>query len=452
MSLLIQNGQIVTAERQYTADIYIEDEIITSIGTHLEVPEGTRTIDASGKYVFPGFIDPHVHVYLPFMGTFAKDTHATASQAALIGGTTTYIEMLAPAGSDSLQGGWNLWTGRAAGHSACDYTFHIGVTRWDDETEATLRELVAGGMKSFKVFLAYKGAFGIDDAALYNTLALAKELDVIVTAHCENAELVSQLQQKLLAEGKTGPEWHEPSRPEGVEAEGTAHFATFLEMTGAKGYVVHLSNALALQAALEAKTRGVDISIEGVAPHFLLDRSLTERPDGANFVMSPPLRDKSNQATLWKALEDGQIDTVGTDHCPFDVSQKAMGRDNFTLIPNGIPAIEDRVNLMYTYGVSRGGLGLHRFVDALSTKPARLFGLYPRKGAIEVGSDADLVIYDPAYRGHISAATSHMNTDYSAFEGWEIDGRPEVVTVRGQIAVQGGRFVGEPGRGQLLRR
>jgi len=452
MSLLIQNGQIVTAERQYTADIYIEDEIITSIGTHLEVPEGTRTIDASGKYVFPGFIDPHVHVYLPFMGTFAKDTHATASQAALIGGTTTYIEMLAPAGSDSLQGGWNLWTGRAAGHSACDYTFHIGVTRWDQGTEATLRELVAGGMKSFKVFLAYKGAFGIDDAALYNTLALAKELDVIVTAHCENAELVSQLQQKLLAEGKTGPEWHEPSRPEGVEAEGTAHFATFLEMTGAKGYVVHLSNALALQAALEAKARGVDISIEGVAPHFLLDRSLTERPDGANFVMSPPLRDKSNQATLWKALEDGQIDTVGTDHCPFDVSQKAMGRDNFTLIPNGIPAIEDRVNLMYTYGVSRGGLGLHRFVDALSTKPARLFGLYPRKGAIEVGSDADLVIYDPAYRGHISAATSHMNTDYSAFEGWEIDGRPEVVTVRGQIAVQGGRFVGEPGRGQLLRR
>jgi len=452
MSLFIQNGQIVTADRQYTADIYIEDEIITSIGTHLEVPEGTRTIDASGKYVFPGFVDPHVHVYLPFMGTFAKDTHATASQAALIGGTTTYIEMLAPAGSDSLQGGWNLWTGRAAGHSACDYTFHIGVTRWDDETEATLRELVAGGMKSFKVFLAYKGAFGIDDAALYNTLALAKELGVIVTAHCENAELVSQLQQKLLAEGKTGPEWHEPSRPEGVEAEGTAHFATFLEMTGAKGYVVHLSNALALQAALEAKARGVDISIEGVAPHFLLDRSLTERPDGANFVMSPPLRDKSNQAALWKALEDGQIDTVGTDHCPFDVEQKAMGQDNFTLIPNGIPAIEDRVNLMYTYGVSRGGLGLHRFVDALSTRPARLFGLYPRKGAIEVGSDADLVIYDPAYRGYISAATSHMNTDYSAFEGWEIDGRPEYVTVRGQVAAEHGQFVGEPGRGQLLRR
>jgi dihydropyrimidinase len=452
MSLLIQNGQIVTADRQYTADIYIEDELITSIGTHLEVPEGTRTIDASGKYVFPGFIDPHVHVYLPFMGTFAKDTHTTASQAALVGGTTTYIEMLAPGGSEKLEDGWNLWTGLAAGHSACDYTFHIGVTRWDDETEATLRELVAGGMKSFKVFLAYKGAFGIDDAALYRTLALAKELGVIVTAHCENAELVAQLQRKLLTEGKTGPEWHEPSRPEAVEQGGTAHFATFLEMTGAKGYVVHLSNALALKAALDAKSRGVNISIEGVAPHFLLDKSLTERPDGANFVMSPPLREKANQAALWKALEDGQIDTVGTDHCPFDVSQKAMGAGNFTLIPNGIPAIEDRVNLMYTYGVSRGGLSLNRFVDALSTRPAQLFGLYPRKGAIEVGSDADLVVYDPSYRGHISASTSHMNVDYSAFEGWEIDGRPEYVTVRGQVAAEHGQFVGEPGRGQLLRR
>jgi len=452
MTLLIQNGTVVTHERQFVADIFIEGEIITAIGAHLEVPEGARVIDASGKYVFPGFIDPHVHIHLPFMGTFAKDTHTTGSQAALVGGTTTFIEMLAPGGSERLMDGWRTWTDMAEGRSACDYTFHIGVTRWDDETEATLRELAAQGMKSFKVFLAYKGAFGIDDAALYRTLALARELGVIVTAHCENAELVAQLQGKLLAEGKTGPEWHEPSRPESVEAEGTAHFATFLEMTGAKGYVVHLSNALALKAALDAKARGVDISVEGVVPHFLLDRTLTEREDGAKFVMSPPLRDRSNQAVLWRALEDGLIDTVGTDHCPFDVAQKDMGRENFTLIPNGIPAIEDRVNLMYTYGVSRGELSLTRFVDALSTRPAQLFGLYPRKGAVAVGSDADLVIYDPAYRGHISAATSHMNTDYSAFEGWEIDGRPEVVTVRGQVAVEGGAFVGDAGRGQLLRR
>lgn len=454
MTLLIKNGQIVTAHKQYTADILIEGETISLIGENLIAPEGTETIDATGQYVFPGFIDPHVHVHLPFMGTFAKDTHATASQAALIGGTTTFIEMLAPAGSDELRDGWNTWSQMAEGHSACDYTFHIGVTRWDEDTERTLRELVAGGMTSFKVFLAYKGAFGIEDATLYRTLTLAKELGVVVTAHCENAELVAQLQAKLLSEGKTGAEWHEPSRPEQVEADGTAHFATFLEMTGAEGYVVHLSNARSLQAALDARRRGVNIHIESVIPHFLLDKTFAERPgvEGAKHVMSPPLRDKSNQAALWQALKDGEIDTVATDHCPFDVAQKHMGDGNFTLIPNGIPAIEDRVNLLYTYGVSRGGLSLNRFVDAASTRAAQIFGLYPKKGAIEVGSDADLVVYDPAYRGTISASTSHVNNDYSGFEGFEIDGRPSVVTVRGQVAVRGGAFVGEPGRGQLLRR
>ncbi|MFC3834365.1 dihydropyrimidinase [Deinococcus rufus] len=454
MTLLIQNGEIVTSEKRYTADILVEGETITQIGERLAVPDGAEVIDASGKYVFPGFIDPHVHIHLPFMGTFAKDTHATGSQAALIGGTTTYIEMLAPAGSDDLMDAWHLWTGMAEGNSACDYSFHIGVTAWNDSTEGYLRELVAGGMTSFKVFLAYKGAFGIEDAALFKTLTLAKELGVVVTAHCENAELVSQLQAKLLSEGKTGPEWHEPSRPEQVEADGTAHFATFLEMTGAEGYVVHLSNAKALNAALDAKARGVNLHIESVIPHFVLDKTFAERPgvEGAKHVMSPPLRDKSNHAALWAALERGEIDTVATDHCPFDVAQKHMGDGNFTLIPNGIPAIEDRVNLLYTYGVSRGSLTLHRFVDAASTRTAKIFGLYPKKGEIAVGSDADLVIYDPAYRGTISAATSHVNNDYSGFEGFAIDGRPSVVTVRGQVAVRDGAFVGEPGRGQLLRR
>lgn len=454
MTLLIQNGEIVSDGRRYRADILVEGEKIAQIGEHLPVPEGAQVIDASGKYVFPGFIDPHVHIHLPFMGTFAKDTHATGSQAALIGGTTTYIEMLAPAGSEALEDGWQTWTGMAAGQSACDYTFHLGVTRWDDGTEATLRRLVAEGMTSFKVFLAYKGAFGIDDHALYRVCRLAAELGVVVTAHCENADLVAELQQKLLAEGKTGPEWHEPSRPESVEAEGTAHFATFVEMTGAKGYVVHLSNARALDAALDARARGVDLSVEVVIPHLTLDKTYAERPgvEGAKYVMSPPLRDQANQERLWAALKAGEIDTVATDHCPFDVAQKHMGDGDFTRIPNGIPAIEDRVNLLYTYGVSRGDLGLERFVDAASTRSAQIFGLYPRKGTVAVGSDADLVVYDPAYRGQISAATSHMNNDYSGFEGVEIDGRPEVVTVRGEVAVRGGEFVGTPGRGQLLRR
>ena len=454
ITLLIQNGEIVTDGKRFRADVLVDGETIAQIGEHLSVPEGATVIDASGKFVFPGFIDPHVHIHLPFMGTFAKDTHATGSQAALIGGTTTFIEMLAPAGSEDLMDGWRTWTGMAEGNSACDYSFHIGVTRWDEETEATLRELVGQGMTSFKVFLAYKGAFGIDDHALYQVCRLAAELGVVVTAHCENADLVAELQQKLLAEGKTGPEWHEPSRPESVEAEGTAHFATFVEMTGARGYVVHLSNARALQAALDARARGVKLDVEVVIPHLTLDRTYAERPgvEGAKYVMSPPLREKGNQPKLWAALERGDIATVATDHCPFDVDQKRMGDGNFTKIPNGIPAIEDRVNVLYTQGVSRGNLSLERFVDAASTRAAQIFGLYPRKGSVQVGADADLVIYDPTYRGTISAQTSHMNNDYSGFEGWEIDGRPEVVTVRGQIAVQGGDFVGDPARGQLLRR
>jgi len=455
VSLLIRNGEIVNAGSRMVADVYVEGETISRIGKDLEAPPGTEVIDATGKYVFPGFIDPHVHIHLPFMGTFTKDSHTTGSQAALVGGTTTYIEMMAPSRNEDLMAGYRNWTALAEGNSACDYSFHIGVTRYDDQTEAVLRELVAEGMTSFKVFLAYKGFFGVTDAELFRTLTLAKELGVTVAAHCENDELVAQLQQRLLAEGKGGPEWHEPSRPERVEADGTAHFATFVELTGAKGYVVHLSCEPALEAALAAKRRGVDLAIEVVVPHLLLDKSYAERPgfEGAKYVMSPPLRDRRNQAPLWNALAAGVIDTVATDHAPFDFKgQKEMGRGDFTKIPNGIPTIEDRVNLLYTYGVSRGRLSLERFVSAASTRAAQLFGLYPRKGVIAVGADADIVVYDPHYRGAISAETQAMNVDYSGFEGVEIDGRPSVVTVRGQVAVRDGEFVGDPGRGRLLRR
>ena len=454
MGLLIKGGEIVTADSRYTSDIYIEDENITSIGRELYAPFGTEVIDATGKLVFPGFIDPHVHIHLPFMATFAKDTHATASQAALIGGTTTFIEMVCPSRHEDALAGYNDWKQRAEGNSACDYSFHMAVTRFDAETEAQLREIVADGTASFKVFLAYKNFFGVTDDELFHTLKLAAELGVITTAHCENAELVAQLQQQLLAAGKTGPEWHEPSRPEAVEAEGTARFATFLEQTGAAGYVVHLSCAPALHAAVQAKLRGVRIFVESVLPHFMLDKSYSERTgvEGMKHVMSPPLRAKRNLPILWSALEAGLIDTVGTDHCPFDTEQKLLGAADFTQIPNGIPGIEDRVNLMYTYGVKRGVLDIHRFVEALSTKPAKLFGLFPRKGAIAVGSDADLVIYDPDYRGSITAAAQHTNNDYNGFEGFEIEGRPATVTVRGKVQVRDGVFVGEPGCGRMIRR
>jgi dihydropyrimidinase len=453
MSLLIKGGRIITATDDYYADIYCEDEQITAIGKDLDVPEGTEVIDADGKYVFPGFIDPHVHIYLPFMGTFAKDTHTTASIAALHGGTTSFIEMCCPNRTEDTLEGYNLWKNKAEGNSACDYTFHMAVSKFDEKTADQLREIVADGIASFKVFLAYKGFFGVEDDELFDTLKLAKELGVITTAHCENAEIVAQLCEKLLAEGKTGPEWHEPSRPTRVEAEGTNHFATFLELTGAAGYVVHLSCKDALEAAVDAKHRGVEIYVESVIPHFCFDKTFAERPDheGAKWVMSPPLREKSNQKALWDGVAMGLVDTVATDHCPFDLEQKDMGRDNFTMIPNGIPAIGDRVNMLYTYGVSRGNLSLNRFVDAASTKAAQIFGL-TQKGRIAVGADADLVVFDPDYRGVVSMDTHHVNNDYSGFEGFEQDGRPEVVTVRGQVAIKDGEFVGDTSRGKLIRR
>jgi dihydropyrimidinase len=454
MPLLIRNGEIVTADSRYRADIYVEDQTITRIGRDLEAPPNAEVVDASGKFVFPGFIDPHVHVYLPFMATFAKDTHETASIAALVGGTTTFIEMCCPNRNDDALEGYQLWKSKAEGTSACDYSFHMSVTKFCHETDAQLREIVRDGISSFKIFLAYKNFFGIDDGEMYQTLTLAKKLGVITTAHCENAELVGRLQQQLLAEGKTGPEWHEPSRPESVEAEGTGRFATFLENTGATGYVVHLSCIPALERAMAAKARGVAISVETVVPHLMLDKTYAERPgvEGMKHVMSPPLRARHNLAALWTAIGRGIIDTVATDHCPFDTEQKMLGRDAFTQIPNGIPGIEERVNLLYTYGVRRGLLDLHRFVDAAATRAAKLFGLVPRKGTIAVGSDADIVIFDPEYRGTISAASQHVNNDYNGFEGMPIEGRPAVVTVRGRVQVRDGEFVGEKGRGRLLRR
>jgi dihydropyrimidinase len=331
----------------------------------------------------------------------------------------------------------------------------MGVTRFDEENAKQLREIVAAGISSFKIFLAYKGAFGIDDAELYHTLKLAKELGVIVTAHCENETLVAERQKELLAAGKTETGQHHESRPPRVEAEGVHHLMTFAELTGAHVYIVHLSCDEALREALAARHRGVNVSIETLIQYLVLDKTDAERPEfeGAKFVMSPPLRDKSNQPVLWNGLSSGEIQTVATDHAPFDFkTQKPMGRDDFTKIPNGIPSLEDRVNLLFTHGVKAGKLDLHTFVNVASTNAAKTFGLFPRKGAIQIGADADLVVYDPDYRGKISAKTQLMNVDYSAFEGWDIEGRPDVVTVRGEVAVRDGKFVGTIGRGRMLKR
>ena len=458
MPLLIRNGRIITATDDYKSDIYCADETITRIEAKIDeskLPKKTEIIDARGKYVFPGFIDPHVHIYLPFMGTFAADDYESASKAALAGGTTTLIEMICPGPKDEPWEAYQVWRSQAKGKAAVDYSFHMSVVRFEPKVRAQFQKIVNDGVPSFKVFLAYKGALDLSDEDLYATMTLAKSLGVIMTAHCENAEAIDAMQRALLASSRIGPEWHGASRPPVVEASGVHHICSFAALTGAHVYTVHTSCDEAVREALNARYRGVQVWVEAVAPHLVLDESYMALPDfeGAKYVMSPPLRETRNQEVLWNGLKSRSISTIGTDHAPFTFKgQKEMGREAFTKIPNGIPTIQERVDLVHTFGVAAGRLSLNDLVDACSTQAARIFGMYPKKGTIMVGSDADLVVYDPKFRGTFKHADGYSKADYSAYEGWQRIGRPSVVTVRGQVQARNGKFVGTIGRGQFIRR
>ena len=453
--VVVAGGTIWTPDGSFVGDLGIKGETIAAIQVDGGL-ESTNTIDATGKHVFPGFIDPHVHIHLPFMGTNAIDDHDSATKAALVGGTTTVIEMICPGPDDEPLTAFNEWKDLAHAGTCCDYSFHLAVVRFDDLAKEQLRNLVADdGVQSFKIFLAYKGALNISDENLLELMKLAKELEVIITAHCENAEQIDLMQKKLLAEGKTGTEWHEPSRPKSVEAGGVQHLCEVAKLTGASVYVVHTSCGEAVDRAMEARNCGVDVTVEAVAPHLVLDNTYAERPDfeGAKFVMSPPLRVAQEHDALWKGLADGSVSTIGTDHAPFNFhGQKDMGKDAFTLIPNGIPSIQERIDLVHTYGVCTGKIDMQTMVNACSTNVAKTFNMYPRKGTLAVGSDADIVIYDPNFTGTFKHEDGLSKVDYSGFEGMERRGRSDVVLLRGQVVATQGTFVGRQAVGKYVSR
>ena len=453
MAWLIRGGEVVTAEGRRFADVLCEGETISRVGPDLEAPEGAEVINAAGKLVFPGFIDPHVHAYLPLTHVTAKSDYANCSRAALMGGTTCIMDFAGSGAEADLNEAWKVWAEQAEGKASCDYAWHLTITRFDDEIEQQLAEFVAKGLKSIKIYLAYKPALAITDADLFRVLTFAAAHDLVVMAHCENPDVIPAMQQKFLSEGKTGPEWHEPSRPPIVEAEGVSRFLTLAALTGARAYVVHVSCIEALTMADRFRDKLRDLWLEGMIHYLVLDKSYAERPDfeGAKWVLSPPIRSLADQEELWKALADGRLDTLGTDHCPFDFKgQKEMGRDDFTKIPNGIGGVEERVALAYTQGVLTGKISLERLVAVASANPAKIFGLWPRKGTIAEGSDADVVVWNPETKRTISQVTQSLDTDYNPYEGFEVTGAPEIVTVRGQIMVRDGQFVGAPGQGRLL--
>ncbi|WP_169085407.1 dihydropyrimidinase [Paenibacillus sp. PL91] len=452
---LIKNGTVVTAADTYAADVLIKEGIIAKIGLDL-TDEADEIIDASGKYVFPGGIDPHTHLEMPFGGTVTADDFATGTRAAAFGGTTTIVDFCLTTKGKPLSESIKTWHNKANGKAVIDYGFHLMIGEINDEVLAELPAIVKEeGITSLKVFMAYKNVFQADDGTLFRTLLAAKELGAMVMVHAENGDVIDFLIQKALAEGNTDPIYHALTRPSIIEGEATGRAAKLAELAGARLYVVHVTCAEAVQQIAEARNKGVDIWGETCPQYLVLDQSYLEKPDfeGAKYVWSPPLREAFHQEVLWNALKSGQLQTLGSDHCSFNFDgQKDLGLGDFSKIPNGGPVIEDRFSLFYSEGVNKGRITLHQFVDIVSTRNAKLFGLFPRKGTIAVGSDADIVIFDPLAGRTLSAKTHHMNVDYNPFEGMQVTGEPISVLSRGEFVIQDRQFVGAMGAGRYLKR
>src|ERR1044072_4298326 len=454
MRTLIKNGTVVTATDQYKGDVLVEDEKITVIGSSLEM-HADKVIDATGKYVLPGGIDVHTHMDMPFGGATSADDFETGTRAAAFGVPTTIVEFSIQYRGQPLHSAWETWAKKAEGKAVIDYGFHMIITELNDQVEGEMDALVRQGLTSFKLFMAYPGCFMLDDASIFKALLRTGKNGGTICMHAENGGVIDVLVQRALAEGKTAPKYHALTRPARAEAEATHRAIALAEIADVPIYIVHLSAAEALEMVTEARDRGLPAFAETCPQYLFLSYDNYEEPgfDGAKYVMSPPLRAKDTQERLWRGLAFNDLQAIYTDHCPFFMKEKkTRGEGAVSKIPNGAPGIETRMSLVYDGGVRTGRISLNRFVELTSTSPAKIFGLFPRKGTIAPGSDADIVVFDPERKMRLSVETLHMNVDYNPYEGREVIGATDTVISRGRVVIDGGKFVGRAGAGSFIKR
>ncbi len=459
MKTVIRNGRIVTAVDDYHADILIEDGRVAMIAKSIDFDadrvDVDKVIDAKGRLVIPGGIDPHTHMELPFGGTSSSDDFETGTIAAAHGGTTTIIDFAVQYRGQSLAEGVDAWHAKAQGKASIDYGFHLICTDLPDNRLAEMKGMIDEGVSSFKLFMAYPGVFLIDDGTIYRAMQTAGEHGGLICMHAENGVVIDAIVKQALARGETAPKYHALTRPTKAEAEGVHRAIALAEIAKSPVYIVHLSCSDALDEVTRARDMGVPAYAETCPQYLFLDYSVYEQPgfEGAKWVMTPPIREKWNQEKLWRGLQFDDLQVVGTDHCPFCMKeQKELGRDDFTKIPNGGPGVEHRMSLVYNGGVVGGRISVNRFVEITSTAQAKIFGLFPKKGTIAVGSDADIVIFDPDEEMIISAKTHHMRVDYSAYEGMKVRGVTKTVLSRGEVVIDEGKYVGRRGHGSFLKR
>ncbi len=455
MSVLIKGGRIVTSADDYVADVFVDGERVSLIGESLDL-DADRVIDATGKYVLPGCVDPHTHLDMPFGGTVTIDDVESGQTAAAFGGTTCHVDFCIQGKGQSFADALSDWHAKAEGKQLIDMGYHIAVT--DLSFDGALEELASlpeRGVTSYKLFMAYKGALQVDDETLFKAMEVAAGSGALVMVHAENGDAIDVLVKKALAEGHTEPHWHALTRPPETEGEATNRAIQLARVAGCPLYVVHVSCREAVEPIAAARAKGWDVWGETCTQYLFVDYTFLERPsfEGAKYVYTPPPRDKANQEVLWDAVRTDVLSAISTDHCAFRWdTQKSLGRDDFSKIPNGGPGLENRLQMIHHFGVREGRITLNRMVELLATSPAKLFGLYPRKGTLAIGSDADIVVFDPEKRVTITSSDQHSKVDYNLYEGTEVVGTPETVLLRGQVLVTGGDLVGTPGIGQYVAR